>query len=154
MRKRVVRGLFLLAAVAVISSCATVPVAQRERGIMRVVDLINNGSVEDLVSLSRVPFVLDREIIALGSDIQTMWTNLRKAGFTLPDARIADITPVTADTYKEFGNTMDMRVYFDKYLAKDGTVVRLQSGNGTFLLLLGDRRWFTPELFGIKGPVQ
>ncbi|NBB90856.1 MAG: hypothetical protein GVY23_06575, partial [Spirochaetes bacterium] len=69
------RFLLLIAAVVLISSCATVPVAQRESRIMALVDRINGDSLTRVVEVTSVPFVLDREILALEADVRTMWSN-------------------------------------------------------------------------------
>lgn len=145
-------GLFLIVTFFV-SACATVPVAQRERRIESVINLVNAGDVEQLVELSSVPFVLDQEIIALEGDVASLWSGLIEAGLEFDDADIRRIEPADSGSYREFGDTFEMDVYFQQYLAEDGTIVEIDSNLGGFLLLLGDRQMGFPMIFGLKGPM-
>ncbi len=135
------------------SAGATVPVAQRERRIEGVIDLVNAGDVEKLVELSSIPFVLDQEIIALEGDVEALWSGLIDAGLQLDNADIRRIDPADASSYQEFGTTFEMDVYFQQYLAEDGTVVEVDSAMGRFLLLLGDKQMGYPMIYGLKGPM-
>lgn len=145
-------GLFLIVVIFA-SGCATVPVAQRERRIESVIGLVNDGDVERLVELSSVPFILDQEIIALEGDVLSLWSGLIDAGLRFEDADIRRIDPVDSASYRKFGDTFEMDVYFQQYLAEDGTVVEIDSDLGGFLLLLGDSRRGFPMIFGLKGPM-
>jgi len=147
------RLLFLTVVVLLASSCATVPVAQRENRIMALVDRINGDSLTRVVEVTSVPFVLDREIIALEGDVRTMWANLREAGFMLVNAEIEEIIPMRSGSYERFGTTMDMRVFFDTYVPEDATLVRIGSDNGDFLFVLGDRFWGVPRMYAMTGPL-
>lgn len=148
-----IRFLLLIAAVVLISSCATVPVAQRESRIMALVDRINGDSLTRVVEVTSVPFVLDREILALEADVRTMWSNMRDAGFVLVNPKIDEIIPLRSESYKRFGDTMDMRVFFEKYVPEDATLVRINSDNGDFLFVLGDRFWGVPRMYAMTGPL-
>ena len=53
---------------------------------------------------------------------------------------IRDIQPVTPDLYPLFGQTMDVEVFFRKYLSEKDTLIRFQCDEGAFLLILGPRR--------------
>ena len=140
-------------ALAVLTACQTVPVAQRERRIEILLNRLNERDAEYAVEVSRVPFVFDQEIIALNGDVESLWINLYQAGFSFADYRLREVRPVRAESYREFGDTMDMHVYFDSYLSEDGTIVEIDTDFGAFLLLIGDRRRGLPQLFGIKGPL-
>ncbi|MFP4012152.1 MAG: hypothetical protein ACLFUM_10645 [Spirochaetaceae bacterium] len=144
----------LLLGFLLLGSCATAPVAQRESRIMSLVDRINGDSLVRVVEVTAVPFVLDGEIIELPADIETMWSNLQEAGFSLPDARIEEITPVRGDSHRRFADTMDLRVFFEKYIPEDATFVRIESENGAFLFVLGDRFWGVPRMYAMKGPLR
>ncbi|MFO8063663.1 MAG: hypothetical protein ACQETQ_09720 [Spirochaetota bacterium] len=147
------RYLSLIALIVLISSCATAPVAQRENRIMGLVDRLNGESLVRVMEVTSVPFVLDREILSLERDVETMWSNMREAGFFLLNAEIDEIIPVHEDSYRRFGDTMDMRVFFEKYIPEDATLVRISSDNGDFLFLLGDKFWGVPRMYAMKGPL-
>lgn len=147
------RYLSLVALIVLISSCATAPVAQRENRIMGLVDRINGDSLVRVMEVTSVPFVLDREILSLERDVETMWSNMREAGFFLLNAEIDEIMPVQEGSYRRFGDTMDMRVFFEKYIPEDATLVRISSDNGDFLFLLGDKFWGVPRMYAMKGPL-
>ena len=147
------KAAFVLLAALAFAACETVPVAQRENRVQTLLDNLNERDVDYAIGVSRTPFVFDQEIVVLERDIETMWNNLRNAGFSFRNHRIVEIRPVHAGSFREFGNTMDMEVYFDRYLAADGTIVEIDTDYGRFLMLVGDRRRFLPELFGMKGPL-
>ena len=147
------RYLSLIALIVLISSCATAPVAQRENRIMGLVDRINGDSLVRVMEVTSVPFVLDQEILSLEGDVETMWSNMREAGFFLLNAEIDEIMPVQKGSYRRFGDTMDMRVFFEKYIPEDATLVRISSDNGNFLFLLGDKFWGVPRMYAMKGPL-
>lgn len=146
---------YLIVAVGVLAlaACPTVPLAQRENAVYRVIELVNEGEIDSLMRNTNNPFLLDGEILALENDIEYLWTALRAAEFTFTDAIIRDITPVTDRSYAEFADTMDVAVFFEKYLSSDGTIVEIETKNGEFLLLLGSRRRRMPLVYGFKGPL-
>ncbi len=138
----------------VLAACQTVPVPQREGRIRAVVDIITTAPVEEVVAYSQTPFVFDSELLVLESDLDLIWTRLRAAGFDLKDAEIVQISPLTADSYAEFAESYEMRIFFEEYLSADGAVVRVRNGSGEYLLLLDDSRKRTPLLYGLKGPLS
>jgi hypothetical protein len=149
------RSSVILAAVAVlflIASCSTVPLSQRENAVERLVETINEQSTEELSELMRVPFLVDRELVETASDAERFWESAYANGFRLSNAEIVSVEPVTESNFDRFGSTLELRVYRDKYLAEDGAIATVRTDDGTFHLLVGDRRFFTPEFFGITGP--
>jgi hypothetical protein len=148
------KKLLLLGVLAVImASCATVPVAQREPRIERLLETLNEGSVAEVLPATGTPFLLDREIIILDRDIETMWTNLRQVGFSFADYEIRSVDPVTQGSYSRFGSTMDVEVYFQKHLPEGAAVVTLGTDHGEFLLLTGGKVEGAPQLYGMRGPM-
>lgn len=142
----------LVLASVVLASCATVPVSQRERAVERLVETINSQSAEELLKLARVPFVVDRELVETRADMERFWRTAFDNGFELRNPEIVSVEAAAEGSYEQFGPGIEMRVYFDKYLSEDGAIATVSTADGTFLLLLGERRFFTPELFGIAGP--
>ncbi|MDA3949450.1 MAG: hypothetical protein PF508_09495 [Spirochaeta sp.] len=106
------------------------------------------------MELSARPFLFDGEIIILESDLQMMWTNLRDVGFTFDAATIEELGPVTDTTYLQFADTMDVRVWFQKYAAEDAALARVSTSHGTFLIITGDRLKRLPYIFGFTGPQE
>ena len=148
------RELFLLAAaVALLASCATVPVAQREPRIERLLTTLNEGSIEEVLPATGSPFLLDREIIILDRDVETMWTNLRAVGFSFAEYQIESVDAVTEESYSRFGETLDVEVYFQKYLPEGAAIVTVNTAHGRFFLLTGGKVEGAPRLFGFRGPV-
>ena len=78
---------------------------------------------------------------------------MRDAGFVLVNPEIDEIIPLRSESYKRFGDTMDMRVFFEKYVPEDATLVRINSDNGDFLFVLGDRFWGVPRMYAMTGPL-
>lgn len=149
------KHIVVLSIVAVVlAACQTVPVPQREGRIRAVVDIITTAPVEEVVAYSQTPFAFDSELLVLESDLDLLWTRLRAAGFDLKDAEIVQISPLTEDSYAEFAESYEMRIFFEEYLSADGAIVRVRNGSGEYLLLLDDSRKRTPLLYGLKGPLS
>lgn len=143
-----------MALVAALASCATVPVSQRERRVEALLAELNTAGIERLTELSARPFLLDGEIVILERDLNTMWTNLREAGFAFDAATVRELGPVDEGTYRAFGDTMDVRAWFARYAADDAGLATVRTTHGTFLILTGERDGRTPRIFGFTGPTE
>ena len=148
------RTIAVMTVVAALASCATVPVSQREGRVEALVEELNTADIERLAELSARPFLFDGEIVILESDLNTMWTNLRAAGFAFDAATLDELGPVDEDTYRAFGDSMDVRAWFDRYAAEDAGLAAVRTTHGTFLILTGDRDGRTPRIFGFTGPTE
>ena len=153
------RSLHTIAAVVLLAlfavSCQTAPVAQRERRVDRLLMELNRASVDRLMELSARPFLLDGEIIMLESDLEMLWTNLREAGFTFDAPTLRELGPVDGGTWRRFGDTMDVRVWFERYTAEDAGLAEVRTSHGTFLIVTGDRvPGHLPKIFGFTGPLE
>ncbi len=149
---RIIATVLLVALFA--ASCATVPVSQRDNRVEALLEELNTADIDRVMELSARPFLLDGEIIVLERDLRTMWLNLREVGFTFDSATIEELGPVTDDTYRKFGDTMDVRVWFERYTTEDAGLARVSTTHGTFLIVTGDREWRTPRIFGFTGPEE
>ena len=145
------RTIAVVALAAAFASCATVPVSQRERRVDALVEELNTAGLERLVELSARPFLFDGEIVILESDLTAMWTNLREAGFTFDAPTVLELGPVDDDTYRAFGDSMDVRAWFDRHAAEDAGLAAVRTTHGTFLILTGERDGRTPRIFGFTG---
>lgn len=153
--KRPLRIIATAALVALFAaSCATAPVSQRDTRVEALLEELNTAEITRVMELSARPFLLDGEIIVLERDLRTMWLNLREVGFTFDSATIEELGPVTDDTYRQFGDTMDVHVWFERYTAADAGLARVSTTHGTFLIVTGDREWRTPRVFGFTGPEE
>ena len=148
------RRIFLvLLVLAFFASCATVPVAQREGRIERLLDTLNEGEFEELLPATGTPFLLDREIIILDRDVETMWTNLRDVGFTFAEYRILAVEQLDQESYRRFADGFEVETYFAKYLPEGAALVEVETTHGRFLLLTGGRDSGRPLLYGMRGPI-
>jgi len=137
-----------------LASCASTPYVQKEAGVLKLVGLINDGKVNEVEGLSRTPFVLDTETLYLESDVTTMWKNLKAASFVMAGAKFESTNRVTADSYKIFADSYDMKNYFAKYTGADTSVVTVETGDGRYYLLLDRKVKGYPRIQGLKGPVK
>jgi hypothetical protein len=144
------RVLLILPIVIIALSCATIPLAQDEEAITRVIELFNSHQADALVDLSAKPFVFDGEILLMQQDLQQLYANLDRAGFDLRGYRIIAIEPVSENSYKRFADTMEMRVFFSKYIQSTATVVTVHAEHGRILLLLDGRKGRYPQIHGFK----
>lgn len=136
------------------ASCATVPVSQRERRVETLIEELNTADVDRLMELSARPFLFDGEIIIVEADLRSMWSNLRDVGFTFDGATITALEPVDETTYRRFSDSMEVRVWFEKYTTEDAAIATVQTSHGSFLILTGDRLERLPYIFGFTGPEE
>lgn len=130
-------------AVCFVFSCATFRPAEPSDGAQKVLELINSENIETLIEHSRVPFLLDGEIVALKTDVAMIWKALAVDG-------VGDVRGTSEMIADSFGTTMDVRVFLSS-LPEDAYFVRLDTSNGQLLLILGKLRWGIPEIYGLKG---
>jgi len=134
----------------IVASCSTIPFAQRPQNAQRVIDLFNAGDVQTLDNISQVPFLFNGEIVELKSDVDVIWTNLVKSGLKLTEAQVASAAAIDPASYKQFADTMEVRVFFQKYLPKGTAIVHVTFKGGSFDLLLDGARKGYPLVIGIK----
>jgi len=138
----------------VLLSCATVPYVQKEDKVVKLVELINRGGVNEVPGLASTPFLIDGEIVLLQKDLSEFWDNLHKAGFTIRSPRVAQNRFATVEDAKYFRDSMEVRTFFKKYTDRDTSLVQVRSADGTFFLLLGREVKGYPRMLGFGGPVQ
>ncbi|MFP4509911.1 MAG: hypothetical protein ACOC4I_06595 [Spirochaetota bacterium] len=136
-----------------VAGCATVPPAQQEERVEELVSFVNNAEAEALLEQSGRPFLLDSEIIEPSNDVYVMWRNMIAAGWALPGAQIIGITPVNGETYTSYGSGLEMESYFSRRVPEGSTVVRVQTRQAIWDLLLGGEREGMPLIYGIRGPL-
>lgn len=135
-------------------SCATVPYVQKEDKVVKLVELINRGGVNEVPGLASTPFLIDGEIVLLQKDLSDFWDNLHKAGFTIRSPKVTQNRFATVEDAKYFRDSMEVRTFFKKYTNRDTSLVQVQSVDGTFYLLLGREVKGYPRMLGFGGPVQ
>jgi hypothetical protein len=142
--------ILLAGVLLLLGACVTFKVDEDQ--VTKIIKLINSGDTDKLARVTRVPFLLDGEIIALQDDAGLLWKNLAQAGFTLQNAALADLIPVKEDTYKLFADTWEVEVFFKKYVPPKSMVAQIKADNGDFLLLLDGEKKGYAQILGIKGP--
>lgn len=145
---------FIVCAVLATVSCASFSPVPREKDVLRLVDLINQGKVNSIKGLTPAPFALDTETLYLESDVETLWANLAAADFVMNDPKFTSGTKVAPDSWKTFADSYDMRNFFEKYTGKDTWLVTVDTEEGRYYLLLERKIKGYPTVRGLKGPVQ
>lgn len=149
--------LFLLAGLflALLSSCTSVPYSMWKSSANKVVTLVNSDGSAYLAELTKSPFLFDREIIILERDIEMIWKNIDDAGFVFQKGYEVESVPLSPGDYSYFGDTMEVRTWFEKYLPEKASLVKIQAPNGLYYFILGGRKWIrieeeaSPVSFGI-----
>jgi hypothetical protein len=144
----------LAALVLLFGSCATGPYVQRDDKVLKLVDLINRGGVNEVQGLSETPFLFDGEVLLLQKDVTALWTNLKAAGFTMRNSKVAGKEHISDNSYRAFGDSMEVRTFFKRYLDKNSSLVKIGSEGGSFYLLLNREIDGYPRIQGFKGPIQ
>jgi len=143
--------LFLMVIIIVgLSSCASLKFVQKEDDVIKIIDLINKGDSKTLTTVSVTPFLFDGEILMLDSDIDILWKNITDAGFTLQAPSVVKIEEIGVESSRFFGDSMDIRSYFDRYLPETARITHIQAGAVNMLLLLNGKKDGYPQIHGIK----
>jgi hypothetical protein len=152
MRPPIKKLVALLAVAISLTSCASIQRAQDQGRVGQVARLINSGEAEKLAAMSAVPFLLDQEIIPLRADIVTFWGNVVKTGYKVEGPELEKGSPVSADSYRVFADTMEAKAFFARYVKKGARVLELSTGGGRRIVLLVRDALFSRTLYGFKGP--
>jgi hypothetical protein len=151
MKQTLSRIAIAFAILLVFASCTSLQRMSDEKGAAWVAQRLNEGDAAELAAISSSPFLLDGEIIALPEDTATLWNGLAKAGLKL-DPELSRALAVGADTWREFGSTRDVQVFFGKYVAEGARLFELPTANGRHVLVLYRSSWGSRKLYGFKGP--
>jgi hypothetical protein len=141
-------------AASLLAACASVPYTPSEKKVQKLLDLIDRGGVGAVKGLSSAPFMLDGEILLRQSDVDSAWSNLKAASFGFGKPAIASISRIGPDSYKLFGDTMDARVFFEKYLDKNSVLASIDASDGRYYLILNREVSGYPRIQGFKGPIK
>ena len=141
----------LLVSLLIFSSCATANFVYRESTAEKVVDLVNEKDAPTLAGLSRNPFLLDGEIILMSGDMQRFWEKAFESGFGFPGAVVESVIPVDENTFRLFGDTMDVRVFFNKYVPEASSLAKVSSDSGDYWFVFHDREGKYPKILAFKG---
>ena len=89
--------------------------------------------------------------MAMPEDTAAFWEGAVKAGLRL-DPELSWALAVGDETWREFGATREVRIYFDKYVADGARLFELPTANGRRVLVLYRSAWGSRKLYGFKGP--
>ncbi len=121
------------------SGCASMGVPGDD-DVQAALELISGGDSALLQKSSRLPFLLDSEILLGESEVSLLWRGLAEGGFVFHNPVIEDVFPANPEIYTLFGDSMDVEVFFRKYLTPRDSIIRFQSDEGVFLLILSSRK--------------
>lgn len=136
--------------VCLFASCATL--GDGKRTGLQVADYINKGQADQLTKLSSTPFIIDRDIVNLPADTATFWKALAATGFKLDAKTVSRILPRDSNGIKVFGDSMEIRTFFAKYVDPKAVLVELTATDGRKLLLILKDMGVKSMLYGLKGP--
>ena len=151
MKQTLSRVAIALAVVLAFASCTSLQRVSDERGAAWVAQQLNGGNAADLAAVSSSPFLLDGEIIALPADTAAFWNGMAKAGLKL-DPELSRAVEIGADSWREFGSSRDVKVFFEKYVAEGARLFELRTVDGRKVLVLYRASWGSRRLYGFKGP--
>ena len=75
------------------------------------------------------------------------------AGFQIFDASIVRNHFVKEDSWLEFGDTMEVRTFFTKYLDENTSLVEIKARSGNYIFLLNKEVNGYPRIQGFKGGI-
>ena len=154
MIRKAMVGVFAGAALAalVMVSCATRPYAQKDEKVFDLIKAINSGEAA-AKELAEAPFLFDGEIVLMQNHLTALWKNLYMAGFRMYDASIVRNHFIKENSWREFGDTMDVQTFFKKYLDENTSLVEVKARNGNFVFLLNKEVNGFPRIQGFKGGI-
>lgn len=135
-------------------SCATMTRRPGQPDIKRIVGAVNRGDAQMLSETSAVPFLLDGEMLSIDADVSRLWLNLTEAGFKFGNAAIVAINEIGEDGYKLFADSMEVKVFFAKYVERSAVLAEVDTEAGKFLLLVSPAKNGKAMIRGMKGPVS
>ncbi len=150
---RLTTSAVLAVALLALASCASLQRSWDRGNVEMVARLINDGQPQKLAAMSATPFLVDGEIVALKSDVGAFWTGIVRAGFRVEGATLDQGAPLTAESYRQFADTMEVKTFFAQYVKKDARILELRtSTSGDRILLIFRDSWGTKTIYGFKGP--
>jgi len=135
-----------------VASCASLQQRRYTAAAEDLIEWINGGRSAELASASQTPFLLDREIVILEEDIATFWDRIIQAGFRIPPPRFIEASAVTAASFEEFGSTMEVQTFFEKYVSERAYVVRIETADFAVRFLVDRIGVGRLGILGMKGP--
>ena len=135
-----------------LAACATFAPRRYERATEQIIALVNSGRAAELAQLSRTPFLLDGELLLLGSDVAAFWHDVSKAGFKIDPSASVTAVPVDSRTFARFASTMEVKTFFESHVSTKGSLVVLDAGKTRILLLLERGKGGRTVIVGFKGP--
>lgn len=136
-----------------LTGCASLPVSQREAPVEALLYRLHSEDVSRAVELTRLPFLLDGEILTTERDAELLWENLKAIPDFLESPEILSIREAYPSDYTEFRDSSELRVFFDRALPENPSLVEIETPVGRFLLLLTGKKLGLPEIAGLKGPM-
>ena len=107
--RRIVPIAAACAAAIALASCASLQRSWDQNDVRKVVELLNKGESEKLAAMSVTPFLVDGEVVLLKGDVASFWDGVVKAGFRVDGAELDQGVKITAESYKQFADTMGQR---------------------------------------------
>ena len=141
-----------IAAALTLTSCASIQRSRDQGAVRRLTDVINSGQSEKLSSMSVTPFLLDGEIVLLPADVSAFWTGIEKAGFRVQGSALESGVPVTAESYRQFADTMEVKSFFSRYVKDNARILEMSTSSGRRIRILTRSTWFSWKILGLKGP--
>jgi hypothetical protein len=152
MRKLVLAAAAFAAAIT-LASCASLQHSWDQGNVTTVADLINSGQSARLAAMSSTPFLVDGEIVALKADVAGFWDGIIKAGYKVESPELNAANPASADSYKQFADTFEVKAFFTQYVKKDTRILELKTSSGKSVLLIVKDVLFSKKIIqGFKGP--
>jgi hypothetical protein len=159
--KKTVLLLISVGIIAGLLSCTTY--SMKKTSSDKVIVLVNTKNSALLSEITSLPFLFDQEIIVLKKDSSMIWQNINNAGFNFEGIIGTESIPVSSKDYLLFGNTMEVKTWFEKYLPKKASLVKMNCKKGLYYMILGAKKKVKtdsgenkdyPAICGFTGPVK
>ncbi len=135
-------------------SCATVKAVPPDSAVENLLVLINSGDSKTMTEITNIPMLIDGEIIQRKTDAEHFWDLMNKASFSFGSSSEFRTEPADSNTYMLFGDTMEVRTFFDKYIPDTALLVKVKGSGGDYAFLLSGRKGKYPYIFGFTGPLK
>jgi PBP1b-binding outer membrane lipoprotein LpoB len=144
--------LIILAVIIIFSSCSCFKVREYTDTADSIISFINSGKIEQMNSMTDIPFILDDEIIMLKGDMDIFWRNIINAGFSINDAVYTDTFDVESGDFKLFADKMEVESYFKNYITEEAKIILIEAKNFRLIFLLDENDKGEIRIKGFKGP--
>jgi hypothetical protein len=137
--KRIIKIFVFLIVLTAVLSCSTLSEKAAKQEALKITDLMNEGKTDNLIKISRMPFLFETEILSSDKLMRTLWNGLKDAGYRIKNPVVSEIIEAGPDTWKIFADTWEAQIYYKKYAPGNAFIIRVKGDDEREIVFLLNR---------------